>query len=275
MDKKSISIGIVGGSGKMGQWFKRFFTAAGYKVEIAGRKTVLTPTELAQKSRVLIVSVPIAATAATIKELGPHLSKGALFMDLTSLKKEPVEAMLKYSEAEVIGAHPLFGPGEKLLKGKNIVLCPARGERWLPWLKELLESRGGHLEIMAPDEHDRAMGIVQGLVHAAHMAMGMTMSASNFSLPALDSVATPNFKKKLQQVRRLFSQNPALYTQMLFYNPYVLSILESYIDKLFILVSAIRQKDSAAVEKVFAKVSRYLTAGESNPYPKKELDHSN
>ena len=40
----------------------------------------------------------------------------ALIMDLTSLKKEPVEAMLKYSEAEVIGIHPLFGPRERSLR---------------------------------------------------------------------------------------------------------------------------------------------------------------
>lgn len=258
MDKKSVTIGLVGGSGKMGQWFKRFFTAAGYSVEIAGRKTVLTPVELAKKSQVLIVTVPIVVTCATIKEVGPYLAKDALLMDLTSLKKEPVEAMLKYSEAEVIGAHPLFGPRERSLKGKNIVLCPARGKRWLPWLKDLFESYGGHLEMMSPDEHDQTMGIVQGLVHTAHMAMGMTVAGSKFPLSVLDSVATPNFKKKLQQVRRLFGQDPALYAQMLFYNPYVLPVLESYMDNLHCLVSAIREKESAAIEKVFAGVCPYI-----------------
>lgn len=258
MDKKSITIGLVGGSGRMGQWFKRFFTAAGYSVDIAGRRTALTPVELAKKSRVLIVTVPIAVTCATIKELGPYLAKDALIMDLTSLKKEPVEAMLRYSEAEVIGAHPLFGPRERSLKGKNIVLCPARGKRWLPWLKDLFQSYGGHLEIMSPDEHDRAMGIVQGLVHTAHMAMGMTVAGSKFPLSTLGSVATPNFKNKLQQVRRLFSQDPTLYAQMLFYNPYALPTLESYIDNLHRLVSAVREKESAAIEKVFAEVGFYI-----------------
>ena len=261
MDKKSITIGLVGGSGRMGQWFRRFFTAAGYSVEIAGRKTAMTPVELARKSRVLIVTVPIDVTCATIKELGPYLAKDALFMDLTSLKKEPVEAMLKYSKAEVIGTHPLFGPRERSLKGKNIVLCPARGKKWLPWLKDLFGSYGGHLEIMSPDEHDRAMAIVQGLVHAAHMAVGMTVVGSKFPLSTFDSISTPNFKKKLQQVRRLFSQDPTLYAQMLFCNPYVLPILESYMDNLHYLVSAVREKESAAIEKVFAGVRLYIESG--------------
>ncbi len=261
MNKESITIGIVGGSGRMGQWFKRFFSAAGYSVEIAGRSTAITPAELARKSQVLVVTVPIAATCATIKEVGPHLSRNALFMDLTSVKKEPVEAMLSYSNAEVIGTHPLFGPREKTLKGKNIVLCPARGERWLPWLKDIFECYGGHLEIISPDEHDRAMGIVQGLVHTAHMAMGMTMAGSNFSLSFLNGVATPNFEKKMQQVRRLFSQDPTLYAQMLFYNPYALPTLESYINNLHRLVSAVREKESAAIEKVFAEVGFYIKTG--------------
>lgn len=243
----------------MGQWFKRFFTAAGYSVEIAGRRTVLTPVELARKSKVLIVSVPIAVTSDTIREVGPHLSPKALFMDLTSLKKEPIETMVKYSKAEVIGTHPLFGPREKTLRGKNVVLCPARGKRWLPWLTDLLESHGGHLEIMPPDEHDRAMAIIQGLVHTAHMAMGLTIDASHFPLSKLNNLATPNFRKKMQQVRRLFSQDPVLYAQMLFYNPYALPVLEAYGQKLRFLVSAIRRKDSAALEKVFAEVRHYLT----------------
>ncbi|MEW6327809.1 MAG: prephenate dehydrogenase/arogenate dehydrogenase family protein [Thermodesulfobacteriota bacterium] len=261
MDKKSVTIGLVGGSGKMGQWFRRFFTAAGYSVEIAGRRTALTPVELAKKSQVLIVTVPIAVTCATIKELGPYLAKDALFMDLTSLKKEPVEAMLKYSEAEVVGTHPLFGPRERSLKGKNIVLCPARGKRWLPWLKDLFGSYGGHVQIMSPDEHDRAMAIVQGLVHTAHMAVGLTIAGSKIPLYTLEGAATPNFRKKMEQVRRLFSQDPALYAQMLFYNPYVLPVLESYMDNLHRLVSAVRQKDSAAIEKVFAGVRLYIKSG--------------
>lgn len=258
MHRKSITIGIVGGSGKMGQWFKRFFVAAGYAVEIAGRKTALTPVELAKKSQVLVVTVPIAATCPTIQNLGPHLSREALFMDLTSLKQEPVAAMLKYSQAEVIGTHPLFGPREKTLKGNNIVLCPARGEKWLPWLRDLFESYGGHLEIMAPDEHDRAMAIVQGLVHAVHLTTGLTMAQGEFPLSTLSRVATPNFQKKMQQVRRLFRQDPGLYAQMLFYNPHVLPILETYRDKLTCLISAVRQKDAAVMERVFAEVCRYL-----------------
>jgi len=50
-----------------------------------------------------------------------------------------VKLMLASSKAEVIGCHPLFGPQLKDLSGQNVVLCPARGKKWLGWLKGLLK----------------------------------------------------------------------------------------------------------------------------------------
>ena len=81
------------------------------------------------------MAVPISATADIIKRVGPLLTKDQLLMDLTSLKREPVKLMLANSNAQVIGCHPLFGPQLKDVSGQNVVLCPARGKKWLGWLK--------------------------------------------------------------------------------------------------------------------------------------------
>jgi len=94
---EKLKIGIIGGTGQMGQWFKRFFEKEGHKVVIAGRKTKITPKECAAQCDVVIMSVPIDVTIKTIKEIAPLVREDALLMDLTSIKKEPVEAMLKYS----------------------------------------------------------------------------------------------------------------------------------------------------------------------------------
>ena len=89
------TIGIIGGTGKFGQWFRKFFEEQGHKVLIAGRKTELTPVELARTSDIVIVSVPIKNTVETIEHIAPHVREDALLMDFTSLKQEPVKAMLK------------------------------------------------------------------------------------------------------------------------------------------------------------------------------------
>lgn len=111
----------------MGQWFEAFFEKRGYEVLISSRRTPLSNKELVQKSDVVIISVPIRVTVEIIKEVGPYIAPEALLMDFTSLKKASVEAMLKYSKSEVMGAHPLFGPNIESLKGQTIILCPC------PW----------------------------------------------------------------------------------------------------------------------------------------------
>lgn len=259
MDDSEFTVGIVGGTGKMGQWFQRFFSGAGYRVEIAGRKTPISPAELARKSKVLIVTVPISDTPRVIKEVGGYLPKDALLMDFTSLKKDAVEAMLEFSDAEVIGTHPLFGPGEKSLKGQNIILCPARGDKWLPWLKSVFTSGGAHLEIMSPEEHDRAMAYIQGLLHSVNMAMGMAVRESSLPFAQLKGIATPNFRKKIKQVKRLFRQEPELYTQMFFHNPYAIPALKAYMRQFETLIKAIESKNPTIINEIFTGVGSYLS----------------
>ena len=119
-------IGIIGGAGGMGRWFGAFFEQAGHPVHVSGHASGPRPAEMAAACPVVIVSVPIAVTESVIREVGPHMKKDSLLMDLTSLKAGPVRAMLEASASEVIGLHPLFGPGVMSLEGQNIALCPAR-----------------------------------------------------------------------------------------------------------------------------------------------------
>ena len=162
---KDITIGIIGGTGGMGRWFADLLKNDGYTVHVSGRKTELGSDELAKICNVVVVSVPISATAEMIKRVGPLVPEGSLLMDLTSLKKEPVDLMLANSRAEVIGCHPLFGPGIDNAAGENVILCPARGRKWLGWLRNVLEKNGLVITEETPEEHDKIMAIVQVLNH--------------------------------------------------------------------------------------------------------------
>jgi len=106
---KDIEIGIIGGTGGMGRWFAGFFRKEGYTVFVSGRKTGMDIPTMGKKCQGVIVSVPVSITPEVIEQVGPHMKKESLLMDLTSLKGEPVKSMLKSSLSEVIGLHPLFG----------------------------------------------------------------------------------------------------------------------------------------------------------------------
>lgn len=239
-----FEIGIIGGTRGMGEWFARFFEKEGYGVQVSGRYKGMGVKEMADHCKVVIVSVPMGVTRKVIEEIGSHMREDALLMDLTSLKQEPVRAMLASSVSEVIGSHPLFGPQVESMTGQRVVLCPARGNRWIPWLRNVLEKNGAHVVETTPEKHDRMMAIVQGLNHFNTMAMGMALSESGMTLPDLKAFSTPAFNAKVKLVEKVFCQNPGLYAEILTMNPDIPVWIERYTKIITELKDMVQRGDS-------------------------------
>ncbi|MBU2234263.1 MAG: prephenate dehydrogenase/arogenate dehydrogenase family protein [Proteobacteria bacterium] len=242
-----FEIGIIGGTGGIGKWFAAFFRGEGYPVHVVGRREGMPIPELARRCRVVIVSVPIAATLDVIRLVGPHLPEDSLLMDFTSLKEEPVRAMLLATTAEVIGSHPLFGPDCPSLDGQNVVLCPGRGERWLVWLEGLLANGGARVTVTTPAEHDRMMSLVQGLTHLETILMGLTLRDSGVAPSALDAFSTPNFRTKRAIVEKVFGASPELYAGLLAGNPEVAAIFGRYERNLALVKELVLSGDAAGL----------------------------
>ena len=247
---KNIQIGIIGGTGGIGRWFARFFKKEGYAVHVSGRKTGMDMDEMAEKCPVVIVSVPISATVQVIKQLGPRMKKESLFMDLASLKTEPVTAMLKSSISEVIGLHPLFGPNIRFMSGKNVAVCPVRTKKWLPWLAEILKRRGAHIIETTPEKHDEAMAIVQGLTHLNTITMGLILGDTGRKLSELKKFSTPIFDTKTSIIKKIFAGNPGLYAEIIAFNPHIHKILDLYIKDLSELKSLIDRMDTKGLTEL-------------------------
>jgi prephenate dehydrogenase len=210
-----INVGIIGGTKGMGRWFAGLLQKEDCTVHICGRKTALGINDIARICNVVVVAVPISATADIIKQVGPLLAKDTLLMDLTSLKKEPVELMLANSPAEVIGCHPLFGPALTDASGQNIVLCPARGTKWFSWIKNICEKNKMVILETAPDEHDKMMAIVQALNHLNTIILGMALAETNITLEEITKFSTPIFKTKLEIIKKVFMESPGLYADII------------------------------------------------------------
>lgn len=244
---KQVRVGVIGGTRGMGRWFARFLATRGYNVAVCDEKTALTPTTVAVTCHVVVVSVPIGITVEIIKAIGSLLNRDSLLMDLTSLKTGPVEAMLKYSRCEVIGCHPLFGPRIRSPRGRNIVLCPARTKRWLPWMRSVLESAGARIVETTPEEHDRRMALVQGLNHLNSLALGLVLSCSGTRLSELAPFGTPVFEEKLKITKKILCSSPHLYAEIMVLNPDMQRILTLYERALRDLKPLIRGKDAKSL----------------------------
>ena len=245
-----FEIGIIGGTRGMGRWFARFFEKEGYAVHVSGSQTGLSVKEMADRCHVVIVSVPIGVTTSVIEALGPHMQKDSLLMDLTSLKQEPVKTMLASSVSEVIGCHPLFGPWVDSIAGQSVVLCPARGERWIPWLRDVLIKHGAFIAETTPENHDRMMAIIQGLNHFNTVAMGMALAQSGATLSELKPFSTPAFSAKLKIIEKVFRQNPRLYAEILTMNAEISPFIEIYTNIVAELAGFIHQKNADGMTRL-------------------------
>ncbi len=78
----AVTIGIIGGTGGMGRWFNRFFTDAGHRVLVSGRKTELTYRDLCRESQIVMLSVPMDAATKISADIGPALSEDQIVMEI-------------------------------------------------------------------------------------------------------------------------------------------------------------------------------------------------
>ncbi len=249
-------VGIIGGTNGMGRWLVELLMKQDCVVYVTGRKTKMTAADAAGICDVIVVSVPIAATAGVIAQVGPLLKEEQLFMDLTSLKKEPVTLMLEHSKSQVVGCHPLFGPSVTKPAGHPVVLCRGRGDAGYTWIKTIFEQTGYQVLERTPDEHDRMMSIVQVLNHLNTIALGMAVAGSGIPLTQVNQFSTPVFKTKMDIVKKVFTESPELYADIIARNPDLDEVLQTYAKVVRDIRSLVTAGDGTDLKNAMEDVAR-------------------
>lgn len=211
-----LTVGIIGVAGRYGQWLKPRFERLGHTVIGSdlddGRPS---NTEVVERSDVVIFSVPIADAVNIIEKVIDHSRSDQLWMDITSVKDEPISTMLR-SEADVIGLHPMCGPDLPSWKGQTVAICYARvrQERWKAFLRRFLDDTRATYYIVSPAEHDANMAYVQALPHALSMMMVGTFTHLGVNVSETWRYATPPYKLAFATVSRILDGNLDLYADI-------------------------------------------------------------
>ena len=261
-------IGIIGGKGEMGQLFASFFKERGVKVLISDIKTKLTNKELAKKSDITIMSVPIDKTEKVIKEVIPHIKEGAAIMDFTSVKQMPVKEMLK-GKCEVMGIHPMFGSTNPI-PGQTIILCPTKkSNKWSKWIESFFKNHNVKLLKMTPKEHDKTMGIAQGLIHFADIAFMDGLKRVKMPVTELFKYTSRSSELKVMMAARLIDQDSGLYGNIQIANPVTPKFLRQYKKSIDELIKIVEKKDLKKFKKYFDDARKF-----TGKYSKEALGES-
>ncbi|MCT8337722.1 prephenate dehydrogenase/arogenate dehydrogenase family protein [Methanoculleus sp. Afa-1] len=245
--------GIIGGTGQMGRFFAEVFETAGWETIVSGTETSLSNRDVAEMADLVMVSVPIRATVGVIREVAPLLSEEQVICDLTSLKVEPVRAMLT-SRAEVIGLHPMFGPGAASLQGQTIVATPARcSQETLEGLLSVFRDQGAAITLSTPEDHDRMMAVIQGLTHFGTLAKAEAIRRTGADVGETLTFTSPIYRIEMGLVGRLLAQDAGLYGDILQMNPAVPEVLGRFEEAVRMLREIVESGDDERFGAFFAE----------------------
>ncbi|NQD35883.1 prephenate dehydrogenase [Permianibacter sp. IMCC34836] len=251
----ACTVGIVGAAGAYGRWLTAFFTDV-MQCPVLGQDPQWpdgpSPEQLLAEADVLVFAAPIRQTPAIIADYVQRAgarSRAQLWLDITSIKTPAMQAMLT-SDAEVVGLHPMCAaPKTRTLRGRVLVVCEGRLQRWRPWFEALLRGFDAQTVQTTAAEHDRIMALVQGLVHASHLAQANVIGAQPDALQTLAALLpyrSPSFALDTAVIARLLTGNSAIYQDIQFLNPHVPEVLDALASTLQQMAALVRRGDENA-----------------------------
>lgn len=258
MEIEERTIAVIGGHGQIGRIMVRLFGDLGHRVLVSDVDTSLRAADAAAAADVTVISVPIDKTEEVVRAVGPHVPAHGLLMDVTSVKEAPVAAMLESTQASVLGTHPMFGPSVHSLQGQRVVLCRARGEAWANWVAEMLSARGLIITEATPQQHDRAMSIVQVLTHFQTQVLGLTLARMGMPLEESLRFTSPAYKLELYVTARHFAQSPGLYGPIEMRNPRTGEVTAAFANATRDIATVLADGNQEEFDAMFAEVREFF-----------------
>jgi prephenate dehydrogenase len=227
---------IIGGAGKMGVWFSRFFLNCGFNVSIydvnikAARsiqeklslKVYEDVGEAVEDNNLIVISVPIEAIKDVFTSISNHIRNDHIVIDISSVKAYSVRLMHEcVKKGFKIGIHPMFGPGARTISGKTIIFTPISLEDLKPsWdLAKIFVDKGAKAVFMTPEEHDRYMSIILTFPFIIGASIMDVVSSFDFDDEVINEISSPSFKLLYTICKAIISNDPKLYTSIIKYLP--------------------------------------------------------
>lgn len=197
-------IGVIGGSQGMGKWLVNYLKAKGFEVGFSSndsRTQYLTNVQLVTDSDVIFLAVPISHMESTLDQIFPYL-EGRTLIDVCSVKSGIVEKFQRLLElydsveCNYLSIHPMFAPtiesvlGQVILFNYAHVLNAEIIENW----KSLFAADGAEVIEVDHIEHDKTMGIIQGLNHFNVFVSAKTLARHGDNLELIKRLSSPTYR---------------------------------------------------------------------------------
>ncbi len=211
-------ITIIGAGGGMGILFTKYFTDMGFEVtghDIDNQKKVRASVKsdsligsILQPDYVLLCT-PTKATPEIIRLISKEMKRGAFLIEISSEKSKTVPALAKTpSKINPICIHPMFGPGIKKIKGRNIICIPIKdAKKELATTKKLFPD--ANFVTIDSTEHDKKIALILGLTHLMNLAFANIL-ARDETITLTEKMSGTTFKAQKIIAESILTETPEL-----------------------------------------------------------------
>ena len=244
-------------------------------------QVVETNAAAVEGADLVIVCIPVGACGEVAKEIGPHLSAGAIVSDVGSVKGAIVRDMAPHLPKGVhfVPAHPVAGTEysgpdagfAELFVNRWCILTPPDGTD--PVATEKLAAFwrlfGANVETMAADHHDLVLAITSHLPHLiAYTIVGTADEMQNVTRSEVLKFSAGGFR----DFTRIAASDPTMWRDVFLANKdAVLEMLGRFNEDISLLTKAIRNGDGKALfdhfERTRAIRKGIVDIGQDSPAP--------
>lgn len=267
-----MKVAVIGGAGRMGRWFARYFHNQGHEVILSdvrqeelkaaskstGAKIAEDNSEAVKNADLIVVSTPIDVTPKVLKETAPELKRSAAVMEISSLKFQVIPVLEKLAKQDVrtLSIHPLFGPGVQNLTEEKIALIPVSD----PASELRLASNlfpGVEMIVVDAEEHDRAMALTLSLPHFLNIVFASVISEEDLNV--LKKLGGTTFTLQLVLSESVMTEDPELYASIQMTNAFTAKYLKKFLSRAEALKEHVEKKDSKGFSKFYIDVRSMLS----------------
>jgi prephenate dehydrogenase len=203
-------IGVIGGTGVMGQLLATLFDKHNINYCIISRKSK-DYKQLIAKSDILLLSIPMDTLPAQVEILSHYDLTGKLIVDMSSAMQRAKESLAKLT-CEIAYVHLLFGPQVTDFKEQNIITAGETAK--IQDLLTVFKKEGCVITKSTPQIHDQMMQHSQVLWQNMLLLAAKQLSESQISREELRPYLTNNAQHLVNGLDSIFAQDAHLWQQI-------------------------------------------------------------
>ena len=211
-------ITIIGAGGHMGRWFSKYFVDGGYDVTGFDAETEITAKGVTVASSLVggilqadyvLLCTPTRRTPEIIRLISKEMRRGAYLIDISSEKSKVISSLSKIpAKINPICIHPMFGPGIRSIKKRNIISIPVRdAKEELAVAKRLFP--GASFVTIDASEHDKKIATILGLPHLINLCFASVVSKDGRS-QLTEKMSGPTYRVQRMLAEGIMSESPDL-----------------------------------------------------------------